>query len=397
MILPQLAWRFLRQVDPKCLANLAVRFGLGGLRAVYAFQRRRREGVVFPPFLFISLTSRCNLHCQGCWVVGADPPTDLDMHDLDRLIEAGKRHGSRFFGLLGGEPTLHPQLFEILQRHRDCYFQLFSNGLLLDNEAAERLRRLGNVTPVISIEGSEPASDIRRGGREVYGRSFDGVDACISAGLMTGVATSLCKSNLDDLLTERFLDDLIARGVLYVWYYIYRPAGPDPHPELALSAKEIRRVREFIVTQRCRKPIMIVDSYWDHDGQALCPAAVGISHHINPAGYIEPCPPIQFAAENIRDGEIARLVTDSTFLAGFRELAASTTRGCILMDNPQALAAFVTNTIAADTSGRAVGAAELLAMKEHPSHHQPGAEIPEKHWAYRFAKKHWFFGFGAYG
>ena len=31
-----------------------------------------------------------------------------------------------------------------------------------------------------------------------------------------------------------------------------------------------------------------------------------------------------------------------------------------------------------------------------PSQHDPGNEIPEKHWMYRFAKKHWFFGFGAY-
>ena len=30
------------------------------------------------------------------------------------------------------------------------------------------------------------------------------------------------------------------------------------------------------------------------------------------------------------------------------------------------------------------------------SQHNPGNEIPEKHWLYRFAKKHWFFGFGAY-
>lgn len=397
MILPQLAWRFFRQVDPRCLATFAYRFGLGGLRAIYAFQRRRKRGVVFPPFLFISLTSRCNLRCQGCWVVGADPPAELSMADLDRLIEAGKRNGSHFFGLLGGEPTLHPQLFDVLRRHSDCYFQLFSNGLLLDDAAAERLQRLGNVTPVISIEGDPAVSDIRRGGAGVHGRSFGGVEACVKAGLITGVATSLCKSNLDDLLSERFLDGLIDRGVMYAWYYIYRPAGPEPHPELALSAEEIRRVREFIVTQRCRKPIMIVDSYWDHEGRALCPAAVGISHHVNPAGDIEPCPPIQFAAENIRDGEVDQLIVDSAFLEGFRELAASTTRGCILLDNPEALAAFVTNTIAADTSGRSVGASELLAMKQHPSHHQPGDEIPEKHWAYRFAKKHWFFGFGAYG
>ena len=30
------------------------------------------------------------------------------------------------------------------------------------------------------------------------------------------------------------------------------------------------------------------------------------------------------------------------------------------------------------------------------SQHDPGNEVPEKHWMYRFAKKHWFFGFGAY-
>ena len=40
---------------------------------------------------------------------------------------------------------------------------------------------------------------------------------------------------------------------------------------------------------------------------------------------------------------------------------------------------------------------ELAAMAAYPSHHQPGREIPERSLAYRFAKKYWFFGFGAYG
>ena len=40
--------------------------------------------------------------------------------------------------------------------------------------------------------------------------------------------------------------------------------------------------------------------------------------------------------------------------------------------------------------------AEVDAMQPRHSQHQPGQEIPEDHWAYRFAKKHWFFGFGAY-
>jgi hypothetical protein len=41
--------------------------------------------------------------------------------------------------------------------------------------------------------------------------------------------------------------------------------------------------------------------------------------------------------------------------------------------------------------------AELELMEPCPSHHLAGREVPERSWAYRFAKKHWFFGFGAYG
>ena len=40
--------------------------------------------------------------------------------------------------------------------------------------------------------------------------------------------------------------------------------------------------------------------------------------------------------------------------------------------------------------------AEFEAMTPRRSQHSPGQEVPEEHWAYRFAKKHWFFGFGAY-
>jgi len=49
-------------------------------------------------------------------------------------------------------------------------------------------------------------------------------------------------------------------------------------------------VRQFVVEMRAKKPIMIIDAYYDGEGQALCPAATGLSHHINPWGDVEPCP-----------------------------------------------------------------------------------------------------------
>jgi len=174
--------------------------------------------------------------------------------------------------------------------------------------------------------------------------------------------------------------------------------GGKPAPELCLSAAEIVALRRFMVEIRGRVPLIIVDAYWDAEGRALCPAATGISHHIGPGGDVEPCPPVQFARENVRDSDdLAALVAGSDFLAQFRRFSATRTRGCVLMDCPEALHEFMQQHAARDSSGRNTALAELAAMHCRPGHHLPGQEIPEQHWAYRVAKKYWFFGFGAYG
>ena len=79
---------------------------------------------------------------------------------------------------------------------------------------------------------------------------------------------------------------------------------------------------------------------------------------------MEPCPIIQFARETIHDndGDLYKTMTESKLLQDFRKTAA----------------------------------VELAWMKSRPSQHQPGNEVPEGNWVYRFAKKNWFFGFGAY-
>ena len=388
----------MREIAPRLLAKCAWNMGLGGMLSVRAFERRRKQGRYFPAFLFISVTNQCNLHCQGCWVTTARPTHSLPPDKLDDIIRQAKAQSCRFFGLLGGEPLLYPQLFEIIGRHQDCYFQIFTNGTVLTAEVAAEMRRLGNVTPLISLEGLEQVSDERRGGSRVYQRSLEGLEHCRREKLMIGVATSVCQSNFQELVTEEFAREMCRRGVHYLWYYIYRPVGPDPATELCLSTEQVVALRRFMVDLRPRVPLMIVDAYWDHEGRALCPAATGISHHINPMGDIEPCPPVHFARENVRDGaDLKALVQNSAFLEHFRRFSASSTRGCVLLDCPEKLHGFLKTEQARDTSGRGTGYTELQSMCCRPGHHVPGQEIPEKHWAYRLAKKHWFFGFGAYG
>jgi hypothetical protein len=186
-------------------------------------------------------------------------------------------------------------------------------------------------------------------------------------------------------------------GVHYAWFHTYRPVGPDPNFDLALTPEQVLKVRRLGVEMRRKLPIGIVDPYWDDKGQALCPMATGVSHHIGPWGDVEPCPIIQFATENIHDKRgIYDVLTQSAFLKEFREESAKVTRGCIVLEKPALIKELVLKHGAKDTTARQTALREVEAMQPRNSQHNPGQEIPEEHWAYRFAKRRWFFGFGAY-
>ncbi len=389
--------RMLTEPDPRLLLKFAYNFGFKGIRSVQLYKKRLKRGEHFPPFLFISVISGCQLRCQGCWVDVEAPSKHISLEEMNRLIGDAKRHGNSYFGILGGEPFLHPQLLDIFGAHPDCYFQVFTNGQLIRDEVARELRRLGNVTPLVSIEGTATVSDERRGRLDVFNKTLAGLENCRRNRLITGVATSVCQSNIDDLVTESWLRKLIDLGVHYAWFHTYRVVGPKPMPGLALTPEQVLRVRRFVVEMRSKLPIAIVDAYWDDKGEALCPMATGVSHHISPYGDIEPCPIIQFATETIRDQpSVYDIMNESAFLKDFRETAAAATRGCIVLERPDLVQQLVTKHSARDTTQRQAAMVELERLQPRNSQHNPGNEVPEDHWAYRFAKKHWFFGFGAY-
>lgn len=396
-MLLKLATRMMTHTDKRLLWKFAYNFGYKGMRSVEQYKKRLKQGVHFPPFLFISVINSCNLRCQGCWVDVEAPRKLIDLETMNRIVTDAKKHGNSYFGILGGEPFMHPQLLDILAAHPDAYFQIFTNGQLITDDIAKELRRIGNASPLISIEGTQVISDVRRGRLNVLSRTMEGLQTCLRHRLITGVATSVCQSNIDDLVNEDWLHRLIDMGVLYVWFHTYRVVGPKASPELALRPEQVLQIRKFIVKMRAKLPIAIVDAYWDDKGEALCPMATGVSHHISPYGDVEPCPIIQFAKETIHDQpSIYDVMTGSEFLRDFRETAARTTRGCIVLERPDLVKDLVTKHSARDTTARGTALAELDRLERRNSQHQPGQEVPEEHWMYRFAKKHWFFGFGAY-
>jgi MoaA/NifB/PqqE/SkfB family radical SAM enzyme len=396
-MLPRLLYRFATEISPRLAWKAGHLWAYKGMKAVTAYKRRVRQGQLFPPFLFLALTSACNLRCKGCWVETSGKPRQLTPDEVDSVIAAGKRQKSYFYTLLGGEPMIYPGLWDIIQRHRDCYFQIITNGMFFSEENVRRLRDLGNVTPLVSIDGDEQHNDDRRG-PGVYRRVIEGLARLKSEKILYGVATTVTGRNLDEVASDHYVRQVIDRGAMYLWYYVYRPVGAEPSPRFCVEKEQMIELRRRLLALRRKHPILLIDTYWNATGEAVCPAALGMGFHIGPDGGIEPCPPMSLACETIRDhqGDLFETINGSQFLRGFQDFVKERTRGCVILEHPQALADYLRASGAVDYSGRDL-LAELAAITPRTSHHLPGEEIPEDYWFYRILKKQLFFGMGGYG
>ncbi|MGD9126729.1 MAG: radical SAM protein [Planctomycetia bacterium] len=103
-----------------------------------------------PLDVHMSITTRCNLQCRGCYALDHDEPAeDMDMPlDLAKTIIDRLSDMDVFtIAIGGGEPFLHPHLFEIASyaRQKRVVSNITTNGLLIDAETARKCSVFGSV------------------------------------------------------------------------------------------------------------------------------------------------------------------------------------------------------------------------------------------------------------
>jgi len=102
----------------------------------------------------------------GVWIKGVDRELqELTTEEYLDLFEQMKDIGVRLVTLTGGEPFIRKDLFEIVEaaKSQDLICNIFTNGTLIDNSAAERIFRYGIDKIIISVDGIGPVHDSIRG------------------------------------------------------------------------------------------------------------------------------------------------------------------------------------------------------------------------------------------
>jgi MoaA/NifB/PqqE/SkfB family radical SAM enzyme len=327
----------------------------------------------------------------------------LSIASIEKVIKFAKKESVYFYTLLGGEPFLAPEtLWNTIQNHPEAYFQIITNGYFFVFSTVRKIKQYGNISPLVSIDGLEKENDARRG-QGTFAKATEGCRELQRQKILYGVATTVTAENFKSVLTEEYVNHFIQLGAMYLWFYVYRPVGVDPAPEWSIKPDMMLELRRRLLRLRRKMPIILIDTYWDEMGFAVCPASRGMAFVIGPQGSIEPCPPLNVTKEWIGDngGNFYETMNNSEFLLRFREFIGQKyngerSQGCVIIDYPQELAEFFRSERVTDVSGRNL-LDELTRREPLTSHYLPGQEIPEDYWVYRILKRMLFFGMGAYG
>lgn len=328
-------------VRAKFIRNFIVNSSIRGNEKRHSISEK--YGCNIPWAILMDPTSACNLHCIGCWAAEYGNKLNMEFELLDDIIKQGKDLGIYFYLFSGGEPLVRKDdIIKLCKKHNDCDFLAFTNGTLIDEKFADQMLEVKNFFPAISVEGSEEATDARRG-KGTYARVMRGMDILRERKLPFGFSTCYHHNNIDSVTSEEYVDKMIEKGAFFGWYFTYMPVGKSAPTDLLVTPEQRVKMYNTIRRWRSEKPIFLID--FQNDGEYISGCIAGGKHyfHINANGDAEPCAFIHYSDSNVREKKILDVLKSPLFMAYHENQPFSDNhlRPCPLMENNQALAKMV--------------------------------------------------------
>lgn len=324
--------------DPRESAFM-LKFAAASRAASGKRRKAEKEGEHIPPFLIASITSKCNLHCAGCYsrcnhaTTDEEPVSQLTGEEWERIFEDADSLGISFILLAGGEPMLRRDVLEAAGKKPGILFPVFTNGTFMNERYFDLFDKCRNLIPVISIEGDRELTDSRRG-TGIYDSIIRNMDELHRRGLIFGASVTVTTQNIRGVTEDGFLKKLSDRGCRVVFFVEYVPVT-DESRDLAPQDAEREYLQNEVRRLRAEHPEMVYLSFpGDEKSTGGCVAAGRGFFHINSHGGAEPCPFSPYSDINIRETSLREALHSPLFTALQKGdiLADDHSGGCVLYE-----------------------------------------------------------------
>jgi radical SAM protein with 4Fe4S-binding SPASM domain len=225
------------------------------------------------PIVVWNSTPSCNLRCVHCYY-SAEMENNQEMlstAEAQAMIDGLVAFGVPVLLFSGGEPLLRADLFELGAYARACGLRtvISTNGTLIDQAVAGRIRDAGFSYVGISLDGMAEVNDRFRGVSGAFERALQGIRHCTEAGVKAGLRLTLNQHNFRDLpdildLLER---EHIRRACFY--HLVYAGRGRTLRDE-DLTPAQTRQAVDLLFARSedvCRRgvdiEILTVDNHAD--------------------------------------------------------------------------------------------------------------------------------------
>ena len=223
------------------------------------------------PVVVWSVTRSCNLKCMHCYANSENKKYEgeLDTAEALQLIDQMAEMKVPVILFSGGEPLARPDIFQLAEYAigKGIRITFSTNGTLIDETAARRIKELGVGYVGISLDGIGEVHDYFRNRTGAFELAMRGVRNCISQGQKVGLRFTMNRHNIAQLplIFELMEKEGIQRACFYHMVYTGRGSLSDD-----ISHEETRAALDYIFEKArdfnrrgLQKELLTVDNHAD--------------------------------------------------------------------------------------------------------------------------------------
>ena len=201
------------------------------------------------------LSEVCNLKCLHCYQENHKPiqlkyDQLVDIYNqYKELLKKIKMKGH--INITGGEPLCNPYLFKILELikedSKNISFSLLTNGTLIDEKIAKKIKNYNPYYVQVSLEGGKKTNDYMRG-KGTYKKIAKGITNLRKEDIFTSISFTATKLNYKEF--PKVVKYARKYKVNNVWSDRYIPLGDSEDKELVLNFEETREYLNIMNKER---------------------------------------------------------------------------------------------------------------------------------------------------
>ncbi len=268
-----------------------MRFPIGFMMAQNRHRTRmERSGHTrYPTVLMLEPLYTCNLACIGCSVERHTGKLK-DRMDLDTCFKAVEDCGAPIVNICGGEPTLYPELKELIEGliERNKYIIMCTNAIKLEEKVFDKIPPSPHLFLMIHLDGMRETHDYVCNRKGVFDQAVAMVKKARELGYYTYLNTTVFKETsvgeVEDLC--KMVDDLKANGILISPGYEYESVEKDIFLTKDQIHEKFRSIRDFSGKYKVNATPMFLEFA---AGIRELPCAPWSTVNYTPGGWKAPC------------------------------------------------------------------------------------------------------------